>query len=182
MWSLSIRHKIATHLLNCNKKCPYRLQTAYFTDSFAVSINSTFPPSANLLLLDSGHHRRDDSPLLWGWQFSPVQINKSSLLQWELQLTDRSPLSCQHAVGAVSGRTDAFSSSWSSGKYTGEWSIHSWSSVLSCSVINHSTIHHRIKHRVWDFLFLCGRTDDLSQMPEMVMLRWLDLVVLLYLQ
>lgn len=34
------------HRLNCNKKCPYRLRTAYFTDSCAVSINSLFPPSA----------------------------------------------------------------------------------------------------------------------------------------
>lgn len=64
MWSLSMQEawfvQRRSPLLNCNKNCPYRLQTAYFTDSSAVSINSTFPPSA-ILFSFLGHEQKKSS-------------------------------------------------------------------------------------------------------------------------
>lgn len=96
MWSLSTRRlwRSAAPLLNCNKKCPYRFQTAYFTDSCAVSINSTFPPSV-ILLSFLGMTR-----FFYGKAVEISPNKQIIVIQWELMMITLLSR-CQHAETVV---------------------------------------------------------------------------------
>lgn len=132
MWSLSTQEarfvQRRSPLLNCNKNCPYWLQTAYFTDSSAVSINSTFPPSA-ILLSFLGHENTRRSRQ---WELKMIWVVNAQSCHYSTFSSSSSPtlLVAGSWYIVVSGHSYLFPSSSSSVKYICLFPLH---------FINHST-------------------------------------------